>query len=154
MAQMAQLKKGRFLEVLAATGNVQRAARVARCARRTLYRYRACDPAFRQAWEQALGVAMDLVLEPEALRRAVEGVERPVYQGGKQVGTIREYSDTLLIFLLKGGKKEKYAERRESIPKGMIVLLHKMEHLMQMTTEEREAVLGEIETYIASTDQR
>ena len=53
---------------------------------------------------------MDTVLEPEAIRRAVEGVEKPVYQGGELVGYVREYSDTLLIFLLKGGKPHKYRE--------------------------------------------
>jgi hypothetical protein len=32
---------------------------------------------------------------------AYEGVERPVYEGGKKVGVVQEYSDTLLIFLSK-----------------------------------------------------
>ena len=41
-------------------------------------------------------------LEDEARRRAVDGVDEPVFQQGKQVGTIRKHSDTLLIFLLKG----------------------------------------------------
>jgi hypothetical protein len=49
-------------------------------------------------------------LEDEALRRAVEGVEEPVYQGGKQVGVIRKYSDALLMFLLKAARPEKYRE--------------------------------------------
>jgi hypothetical protein len=53
-------------------------------------------------------------LEDEAVRRAYEGVERPVFQGGKQVGVVREYSDTLLIFLLKALRPEKY---RGVVPK-------------------------------------
>ena len=40
-------------------------------------------------------------LEAEAYRRAVEGVERPVYQGGRLVGTVREYSDSLLTIMLR-----------------------------------------------------
>ncbi|MBX6773030.1 MAG: hypothetical protein IRY83_14975 [Chloroflexi bacterium] len=52
-------------------------------------------------------------LEAEAWRRAVDGVERPVYQNGQRVGAVREYSDTLLIFLLKGGRPQKYRERYE-----------------------------------------
>jgi hypothetical protein len=52
-------------------------------------------------------------LEQEARRRAHDGVRKPVYQGGKRVGYIQEYSDTLLIFLLKGLRPEKYRERFE-----------------------------------------
>lgn len=50
-------------------------------------------------------------LEDEARRRATAGFEEPVYQGGAQVGTIRKYSDTLLIFLLKGRNPGKYKDR-------------------------------------------
>ena len=45
-----------------------------------------------------------------ARRRAAEGTLKPVYQGGKLVGEIREFSDTLLIFLLKGKRPEVYRE--------------------------------------------
>ena len=51
------------------------------------------------------------MLEDEAKRRAYEGVKKPVYQGGKRVGYVQEYSDTLLIFLLKGTNKAKYGDR-------------------------------------------
>ncbi len=43
------------------------------------------------------------LLEAEAWRRAVEGVEKPVgWYKGKPGGYVREYSDTLLIFPLRG----------------------------------------------------
>jgi hypothetical protein len=55
--------------------------------------------------------------------RAVEGVERPVFQRGQQVGTIREYSDRLLMFMLKArrptglpGERERPALRRSRGP--------------------------------------
>ncbi len=48
-------------------------------------------------------------------RRAFEGVEEPVFHQGKQCGTIRRYSDTLTIFLLKAHRPAKYRERREHI---------------------------------------
>jgi hypothetical protein len=53
-------------------------------------------------------------IEREAYRRAVLGVEKPTgwYQG-KPGGVIREYSDTMAIFLLKGLRPEKYKERLE-----------------------------------------
>jgi hypothetical protein len=39
-----------------------------------------------------------------------------VFQGGKQVGTVRKYSDTLLMFLLKGIRPQKWRESRATIP--------------------------------------
>jgi hypothetical protein len=39
---------------------------------------------------------------------------KPVFQNGEQVGVIREYSDTLLIFLLKGHRPERFKDRRET----------------------------------------
>lgn len=65
------------------------------------------DPEFAEQVCQAVEAGTD-VLEDEARRRAFEGVEKPVYQGGKLVGTVREYSDTLLIFLLNGRRPEKF----------------------------------------------
>ena len=53
-------------------------------------------------------------LEDEATRRAVEGVEGPVFFQGRQCGVVRKYSDTLLIFRLKAMRPEKYSERRET----------------------------------------
>lgn len=61
-----------------------------------------------------MGEALDVgagALEDEAVRRAYVGVEEPLFYQGKQCGTVRKYSDTLLIFLLKGAKPAKYRER-------------------------------------------
>ena len=51
-------------------------------------------------------------LEAEVYRRAVIGVERPITVAGERV-MVREYSDRLLMFLLKAEKPEKYRDRRE-----------------------------------------
>ena len=40
-------------------------------------------------------------MEDEAVRRAVEGVPRPVFYQGQIVGAVQEYSDELLIRMLK-----------------------------------------------------
>lgn len=96
-----------FLASLALTGNVSRAARDAGIDRTQPYRLREDDAAFAKAWDSALEEAADR-MEEEALRRAVEGVEEPVYQKGEQIGAIRRYSDTLLIFLLNGARPHKY----------------------------------------------
>ena len=85
--------------------------------RQTVYDWRAADPAFAAAWDAALDQAAD-TMEREAFRRAVEGVEEPVYgrvakDSDGEIGRITKYSDTLLIFLLKGARPEKYRERQQ-----------------------------------------
>lgn len=112
-AAVAQLrtpeKQARFLDALASYGNVTQAAKACGMPRRTLYDWRRDDAAFAEAWEAASAVGAD-ALEDEARRRAFKGTLKPVFQGGEKVGAIREYSDTLLIFLLKGAKPQKYRE--------------------------------------------
>ena len=65
-------------------------------------------------------------LEAEARRRAVEGVRKPVYYRGEIVGTVKEYSDTLLIFLMKGAMPEKYRENVKIEHTGGAELLEKL----------------------------
>ena len=108
----AGLWKPAFLATLRKLGNVTAAAQAAQVARSTVHEARQSDPDFSDAWKDALEEAGDH-LEAEARRRAVEGVAKPVYQGGQKVGTIREYSDVLLIFLLKGARPAKYADRQK-----------------------------------------
>lgn len=102
-------KKRAFLEAYAKCGNVSRAAREAGVRRPTVYDWVETDAAFAEAMEQAGEEAVE-ALEEEARRRAHDGVARAVYQGGRLVGHVQEYSDTLLIFLLKGLKPETYRE--------------------------------------------
>ena len=106
-------KKRAFLAAFGEVGTVTRAAEIADIVRATHYNWLKDDSDYVEAFKQAEGRAADR-LEQEARRRAVEGTEKPVFQGGKLVGTIREYSDTLLIFLMKGAMPEKYKERFSS----------------------------------------
>jgi hypothetical protein len=68
------------------------------------------QPEFKAAFEQAAEDATDL-LEEEARRRAVEGVPEPHFYEGVACGYVQKYSDSLLMFLLKG-KREAYREKR------------------------------------------
>lgn len=99
-----------FLQSLASGDTISMAAHKAGVTRRVAYNLRQRDDAFAEAWNQAYEDGAD-VLEQEALRRAVHGTLKPVYQQGQQVGEIREYSDNLLILLLKGRKPERYRDR-------------------------------------------
>ncbi len=109
--------RARFLEALAASGNVTLAAGAARVPRSSLYHWRERDQEFAAAWLEAIEAATDL-LEAEARRRAVEGVETTIVQGGRMVRDdagnplmIRRYSDSLLALLLRAHRPEKFREK-------------------------------------------
>jgi len=56
-------------------------------------------------------------LEDEAFRRAMVGVEKPIFQAGKQVGVVRQRSDRLLIFLLAALGPARYGRGKKEEPK-------------------------------------
>jgi AcrR family transcriptional regulator len=106
-----------FVEALAGGASVTRSCEAAGVGRTTAYQWRKDDEAFAALWDDALEAGTDL-LEDEARRRAVEGVERPVVAMGKiarnddgTVLKIREYSDTLLALMLKAKKPKEYRDR-------------------------------------------
>jgi hypothetical protein len=103
--------KDKFIDVLAASCNVSEACRAAGIARSTAHDWRAVDAEFMRRWDEAIETAKD-ALEAEARRRAVEGWQEPVYQQGRQVGTIQRYSDRMLEVLLKGHKPQ-FRERSD-----------------------------------------
>lgn len=88
------------------------AARLARVGRATVYEWRDADSEFARLWDQAVEEGTDYI-EDEAMRRAVQGVGRPVFYKGKAVGTIQEFSDTLIVVMLKARRPHKYRERFE-----------------------------------------
>jgi hypothetical protein len=91
---MRHLKKA-FLDAFAQTGIVRAAAEAAGVGRASVYRWLEHDDAFALAFRQAEEESTQR-LEQEAFRRAT----RPI-----------EPSDTLLIFLLKARRPERYRDR-------------------------------------------
>jgi hypothetical protein len=67
------------------------------------------DPLFVAAMEEANEFVCQR-LEREAIRRAMEGWEEPVYQKGMLVGYVRKFDSNMLQFVLKKMKPE-YRER-------------------------------------------
>ena len=92
--------------------NVSAAAKKAGVPRSTAYDWYKADEEFAAAWDDAVEVAVDS-LEKEAWRRARDGVLKPVYQKGEKVGQVREYSDQLMVTLLKAHRPEKYRDRQQ-----------------------------------------
>ncbi|WP_373043987.1 hypothetical protein [Vulgatibacter sp.] len=106
-----------FLAELAESASPRLAAARAGIERRTAYRHREDDPEFAAAWDRALDLGLDQLLE-EAFRRSVQGVEEPVVHQGQisqdvdgNPVTVRRYSDRLLEVLLKWRYPEKMADR-------------------------------------------
>jgi hypothetical protein len=109
-AQSERLKK-RFLASFRMTGNITESCEaVGIGSRTTIYNWQEHDDVFAAGFREAEIQATER-LESEARSRAMDGTEKPIYQGGVLVGTVVEKSDTLLIFLLKARAPEKYRER-------------------------------------------
>jgi hypothetical protein len=127
--------KAAMLAAYRNTANIRKATEIAGICRRSHYDWLDNDETYAADFAAAGNEAIQN-LEDEATRRAIEGVTEPVvHQGqftypqqldpetgkpmfdadGKPVIsttplTIRKYSDTLLIFLLKGARPEKYRD--------------------------------------------
>lgn len=80
-----------FLAALRNSGNVRAACQSAGISREIAYRHKRQEEEFAAQWEEAQEESVD-VLEAEARRRAMAS------------------SDTLMIFLLKSNRPEKYRE--------------------------------------------
>ncbi|MGN6155715.1 MAG: hypothetical protein ACTHN4_08265 [Sphingomicrobium sp.] len=91
-----------FIEALADTGAVSRAAAMVNMSAESAYMLRRQKGAeeFRRAWEAALdfGVAR---LKDIAFERAISGYLVPMFVGGKLIGWRRKYNDRLLMFCLR-----------------------------------------------------
>ncbi len=102
-------RQGIFLEAFARLGNISGAARETHILRKSHYDWMQ-DATYAARFREAEKVAGDALVQ-EARRRALQGVDRPVFQGGRHVGSVTEYSDTLLMFLMKGAMPNVYRER-------------------------------------------
>lgn len=101
----------KFLFALAIGASVARACQVADIDRTTAYQWREADPIFAELWQQAFDIGTD-TLEDEAVRRGRDGTAKPVFHKGEICGYIQEYSDTLLIFMLKARRPLVYQQAK------------------------------------------
>ena len=111
-AGVMEPKKVEYLLYLSQLGNRTRAAQAAGVSRMAAWLWNRDDRNFQAAHDRCMKIAAELH-EDELFRRASEGVLEPVFQGGHLVGSVRKYSDTLLIFGLKGAMPDKYADRQK-----------------------------------------
>lgn len=98
-----------FIEALAETACVDIACRRVGMSDVSAYRLRRSprgDP-FRIAWDAALDFAA-FRLEQAAMSRALNGVARPIFYKGEQVGETRDYDERLTMFLLRTRRAERF----------------------------------------------
>jgi hypothetical protein len=84
------------------------------------FELRATDDAFRAEWDSAYEEGTDAYVA-EAARRAVQGIDKPVFYKGEMVRDkdtqqpimLKEYSDRLLEFLLMARRPREFRQRYE-----------------------------------------
>ena len=84
------------MSVLAETANVTESCKRVGIGRITVYQRRGDDPSFAEDWDRPVGLGTP-ALEDEAVRRAREGADEPVFYKGEHCVNVHRYSDTLLI---------------------------------------------------------
>ena len=109
-------KKRAFLAAMANTANVVRAAAIAGVDRDNHYLWLKKDPDYAAAFEIAWKRGVD-VLEAEAVRRAHEGVSKPIFHGGKRAVDVVQNPD--------GSIKRDKSGKPISIPEGVGSVCHR-----------------------------
>src|SRR5580704_17843420 len=102
----------RFLAAFAACANIVKAARWAKLNRACHYNWLKEDPTYKARFDAATSQAAR-TLEDEAVRRAHEGIKKAIRYKGKILGYETEYSDSLLLALLKANAPDKFVDRSQ-----------------------------------------
>jgi hypothetical protein len=99
----------KFLEAVMMGLHVRDACKAARVNPGQPYDRRKTDEAFKLAWADAAELGEQELMQ-EAGRRAFHGVKKPLLWKGKIVVWVREYSDQLIMFLLRSKNPQKYRD--------------------------------------------
>src|SRR3954468_20365565 len=99
-----------FIEKLADTNSITAACRHVGMSRESARRLRRrpCGRAFRDAWDAALDCGY-AELEEAAMERSKDGVARPIFYKGEQVGEWRHHDERLTMFLLRFRRRHRFA---------------------------------------------
>ena len=98
-----------FIEKLADCSSVTAAARHVGMSRESARRLRRrpCGRSFRDAWDAALDCAYAEV-EEAAMERSKNGIARPIFYKGEQVGEWRHHDERLTMFLLRFRRRHRF----------------------------------------------
>jgi hypothetical protein len=109
-----------FIAALRATLSISKAARAVGMSRKSAYRLRERPDAesFAAAWDKAFALRPPRGPTSVSLlwHRALYGVTRPIYRGGKQIGTVTTPDDQALLKLCERfERKERAIQRRRAL---------------------------------------
>lgn len=121
-------KEEAALAVIRAGYSMAKAATAIGVSRETLQNWRDDDKSdFARRFKDAQQHGADII-EDEAVRRAVEGVDKAVFHQGEVVGHHKEFSDGLMTLMLRGLRPERYnTERHEHAGPGQQPIQHVVE---------------------------
>jgi hypothetical protein len=125
-------KQRAFLAAYGRCARIGQAAETAKIAKQSHYIWLSESENYRNAFAQTQIMIGDLA-EDAAVERAIHGVEKPVLYQGRPVrvnGKLlyeREYSDTLLIQLLRRFKPQEYRERTTMEVSGSVDLVERLQ---------------------------
>lgn len=125
-----------FLKAYARLGSIRKAAEAVELHRDTHFAWMHRDPEYAAKFKGARAEYIER-MEEEADRRAVEGVQRPVFYQGMICGYTTEYSDALIMFRLRRLDPDAYRERQaveHSGPAGGPI------NIKNLTDEDLEAI--------------
>ena len=106
-----QSAKAIVIEELTKHGEPALAAKVVGFSLKTIQQHGRRDEEFAQAIYEALQHYRATIAR-EIHRRAIDGWDEPVYQGGHLVGTKRKFSDALLALHAKRHMPEEYGDKK------------------------------------------
>jgi hypothetical protein len=110
-------KQIRFIEALAGSKCVEDACRQVGMTDTSAYRLRnrPCGMQFRRAWDAAMDCQLHR-LEQSAIERMINGVPRPIFYKGEQVGEWRHFDERLTMFLLRSRRPHRYGKWVDRLP--------------------------------------
>jgi len=130
-----------WLLAFEAHGTVTDACKVTGVGRSTVYGWRQQHEEFAVAWADVEEATTER-MEREAFRRGTEGFIKDVYHRGEVVGQERQYSDTLLIFMLKSRRPERYRDNVKIEHGGSVSHGVRLSGLTQEQLDQLEALLA------------
>lgn len=109
---MTNAQKERYILALRQRGLESTAANTAGVTMKEVRAAYKADPIFEEQAHESMDLATD-AFEEEAIRRAVDGVEKGIYFRGFEVATETTYSDALLVKVLAARRPELYGNKTE-----------------------------------------
>lgn len=101
-------EKNKWLNEFVQRGSITATCKARKISRQTFYDWTKQDTEFKKVFEEQARPMITTLLEDEAYRRAMQGVPKGIYYKGEKIATEREYSDSLLVTLLRANCPQRY----------------------------------------------